>query len=669
MKRFFGLSAAIILSAVLLSPLPGGTPAESTVTSRPAQHTVTGEGQGRHGCSALIAGRGTTVDGSILFAKTEDDTPESIDFLWYIPRRSHEPGTVVKLQNGGTIPQVIETHAFFWDQCPGTAFSNNIVNEWGVSLGSDACPSREDPVEEVAKRGDIVEGGLAFELRIVLAERAKTAREAVELAAKLLDTYGYNASGRCLHIVGPKEAWQLQMVRGKQYVARRVRDDEVAITANTYTIREVDMNDSKNFVCSPRLIDYAIERGWYDPSSGEPFDFAAAYADPGAYDNPRNTDRTWGMARMLDNDFPVSYEEARTGVLPPAVRPDHKLTVGEVMKIFRDHYEGTVLDSTEGYRISPHRSPVRPICCDASHRTTIIQQRSWLPPEIGTIVWRALEPPCTTVFVPWYLGVTRIPAPFRAAPFRADTTLMARVDFHFDMPEETWRPSLESSGYLFKLLGNLIDGDYAKTIQFLRNVWDEFEAEEFAMQPAAEETALKLYKKDKTLALEFLTLYSNALAQKSLETARSLIDGIPRTAGTLTARGLFHFDADSLDAAIETFEHALSMAPDHADARRYLEWTRDQKRCEEDPVTVPSTVLERYAGDYGPRHVTLRDGSLYIRREEQPEFRLIPVSETTFSLDGYRKYRLRFVEGEDGAIEKIVVVYFDGRTDESMRDR
>ena len=669
MKRRLRFQAAIFSVVILALLLAAQTMARAGDSPERPAHIESYECQKRLGCSALIAGKSTTVDGSIIFAKTEDDTPESIDFLWWIPRRRHEPGSVVKLQNGGSVPQVAETYAFFWDQGPGTPFSNNVVNEWGVSLGSDACPSREDDVEEVAARGDIVDGGLAFELRIILAERAGTAREAVEIAAELLDTYGYNASGRCLHIVGPEEAWQLQMVRGKQYVARRVRDDEVAITANTYTIREVDMNDRENFICSPRLIDYAVERGWYDPAGGEPFDFAKAYADRGSYDNPRNTDRTWGMARLLDADFPVTYEEARTGTLPPAVKPDHKLTVADVMTIFRDHYEGTALDSTDGYRISPHRSPVRPICCDASHRTTVIQQRSWLPVEIGTIVWRALEPPCVTGFVPWYLGARRIPAAFQMAPLRADTARAARVDFHFDMPEETWELGLESSGMLFKLMGNLVDGDYAQTIGMVRKVWNEFEAEEFSLQPVVEEAALKLYETDKPLAMELLTLYTNALAEKSLETAGRLIDEMPLTAGTLTAYGQYYFDAGELDAAIERLEEALELAPDHADARFCLEWTRDQKRCEENPVSVPRETLEKYAGYYGPRRVTLRDGSLYYKRDDQQEYRLMPVSESVFAIDGYRKFRLRFVEGEDGAIEKVVGVYFDGRTDESMRDR
>ncbi len=666
MKRAFTFTLIVVLISILVSSGNAHASASAAVSRSPVPLDLRQEQ--RLGCSALIAGKNTTVDGSIIFAKTEDDTPDDIDFLWYIPRRRHEPGSRVKLQNGGAIPQVAETYAYFWDQNPGTPFSNNIVNEWGVSLGSDACPSREDPVEEVAARGDIVDGGLAFELRIVLAERARTAREAVEIAAKLLDSYGYNASGRCLHIVGPAEAWQLQMVRGKQYAARRVRDDEVAITANTYTIREIDMGDRENFICSPRLIDYATERGWYDPAGGEPFDFAAAYADRNAHTNPRNTDRTWGMARLLDADYPVTYEEARTGILPPAVKPDRKLTVKDVMEIFRDHYEGTALDSTNSYHISPHRSPVRPICCLASHRTTVIQQRSWLPPEIGTIVWRALEPPCMSGFVPWYLGAARIPDAFQMAPLRADTAQMARVDFHFNMPEETWQLGLESSGALFKLLMNLVDGDYAATSGMVRKAWDEFEAEEFAMQPAVEETALKLYEKDRPLAVEFLTLYTGALAEKSLATARTLIGDLPRTAGTLTAHGLYHFKTGSLDAAIEKFTEALVVKPDHADARWYLEWTRDQKRCEKDPPSVPRETLEKYSGDYGPRHVTLRDGSLYYTREERPGFRLIPINEYTFALEGFREFRLRFVAGADGAIEKVIGVYFEGRTDESVRE-
>lgn len=621
------------------------------------------------GCTALIAGKNTTADGSILFAKTEDDTPDDIDFLWYIPRRKHAPGSVVKLQNGGTIPQVEETYAFFWDQAPGTSFSNFYLNEWGVALGSNACASKEDAIEEVSARGDLVDGGLAFELRMILAERAKTAREAVEIAAELLDTYGYNASGRCLHIVGRDGAWQLQMVRGKQYVARRVQDDEVAIIANTYSIREVDMNDRDNFICSPRLIDYAVERGWYDSESGKPFDFAAVYADEEVHTGPYNTDRQWNMARLLDKDFPISWKKARTGVLPVSVKPDRKLTPGDLMAIFRDHYEGTALDESEKYRITPHRTEVRVICCDASHRTTIVQQRGWLPREIGTVVWRALEPPCTSVYVPWYLGVTRIPEVFQNAPVRADTTSKSWIDYQFKLPAETWDIGFDSSAGVFKLLGNLVDSNYKETIHVVRKVWDEFEAMEFELQPIVETTFLQLHEQDRSLAREYLTLYSNALALKSIEKANELIDQLPRTAESHVAFGLFYFSGGNLCESVTHLETALELKADDKEIKRQLTWVREVKEAEENPIKVPTKTLKKYEGDYGPRHFMLREGTLYYQREDRPEYRLIPLNDNTFSLGGYRSFRLRFVQGKNGKITKVIGLYFDGRTDESIRDQ
>jgi dipeptidase len=476
-----------------------------------------------HGCTALIAGRSTTADGSILFAKTEDDTEDDVDFLWHIPRRQHRPHAMVPLRLGGAVPQAAETYAYFWDQVPGADYSNFVVNEWGLAIGSNACPSREDSPEEVAARGDLVDGGIGFELRMILAERARTAREAVELAARLLDEYGYAASGRCLHIVGPQEAWQLQMVCGKQYVARRVKDNEVAIIANTYSIREVDTADARNFICSPRLVDYAIERGWYDPAGGKPFDFAAAYASPTARTNPRNTDRQWDLARLLDRTMRLSWREAREGRMPVAVEPDRKLTVKDIMAIFRDHFEGTPLDSTQNHALCPHRAPVRSICWATTHRATIVQQRKWLPPQVGTVIWRALEAPCTSGFVPWYLGVTRIPPAFQMAAVRADTTTRSRVDFHFDMPRGSVQGSAEPSGELFKRLGDLIDADYAHRSGTARQTWAAFEQQELALQPVIEKTALDLYKRDWGLAREYLTLYQNALATRSLELAHGLL--------------------------------------------------------------------------------------------------------------------------------------------------
>lgn len=488
------------------------------------------EAQISPGCTALIAGRGVTIDGSILFVKSEDDSPREVDYLWYIPRKTYNPGEVIKLQAGGTVPQVGETYAYFWDQCPGTSFSNQYLNEWGVAFGSNACASKEDSVEKVEGRGDLVKGGIGFSLRIILAERAKTAREAVLLAAKLIDQYGYSASGRCLNIAGPDEAWQLQMVRGKIYVARRVQDDEVAIMANTFSIRQVDMDDKENFICSPNLIEYAIKRGWYDPKSGEKFDFAKAYAPERHHKNHSNTHRAWNMARLLNKNFPISLKDAENGLMPVSVKPDRKLALKDVMAIFRNHYEGTELDKSGfaesgEYKNSPHKTPNN-ICNYGTHRTTVIQQRNWLPVEIGTVVWRALDQPCASVFVPWYLGATRIPDAFHKAPDSLYTTKRDLLDYQFNAPQETWKLDLESASGIFACLGGLVDNTYGRTIDYVQKVWSDFEEEEFSLQTTIEKSALELYEKDKKLAKDFINLYTESRALKSLEVAKRLVEKV-----------------------------------------------------------------------------------------------------------------------------------------------
>jgi len=497
MKRFAGILLLILLFCIL-TPRTGST------------------------CTTFIAGKGVTTDGSIIFAKTEDDYGVHTDFLWYIPPMEHEDDAMIKLVGGNRIPQAEKTFGYFWDQPPGTEYSNAVVNEWGLALGSDACPSREDSMEEVEHRGDLVKGGIGWRLRIVLAERCRTAREAVEMAAGLLDKYGYRGSGRTLNIVGREQAWILQMVRGRQYVARRVRDDEVIPLANTYTIHQVDMDDRDNFICSPRLIEYAEKRGWYNPDTDGEFDFARAYADPDAYTDPRNTRRQWLIARMVDSDFDLTVEEADAGKMPVSVKPDRKVSLRDAMEIMRSHYEGTGLDDSNGYERTPHRNSSRPICTYRTHRTTVIQQREDMPREIGTVIWRALFQPCSSGFIPWYLCATDIPQPFQATtPPDPEQGL---YNYHFNMPESVDRFDTGSASCLFGLMTGLVDVDYGNVIDYVRGRWDRFEDFQFDMQDPIEKTALKLYREDREAAVRYLSDYSRSRALKSLEVAESIVE-------------------------------------------------------------------------------------------------------------------------------------------------
>lgn len=566
-------------------------------------------------CTALIAGKGTTADGSLLFAKTEDDGVRTVDYLWFVERELHPPGDVVQLRAGGTVPQAPRTFAFLWDQPPKRPYSSFLVNEWGVAFGSNSCPSREDAVEIVEERGDLKDGGLEFMLRFILAQRARTAREAVDLAAGLLDEYGYRASGRSLAIVGPHEAWQLQMVRGKQYVARRVRDGEVALTANTYSIHSVDTTDGDNFVCSPRLIDYAVERGWYDPETDGPFDFAAAYASREARTHPANTHRVWGMVRRLAGDGLLSLDEAERGALPTSVAPNRTLTPIDIMDIMRDHYEGTEL-AVQGE--TPHRNRARTICTYKTHRTTVVQQRPWLPPDIGTVVWRALGPPCSSGFVPWYLGARDVPRAFRNAPESLSTTARGLLDFQFAPPEEVVELDRDSAACVFGLLGGLVDADYAVLHESVRRRWSSFERRAFEMLPTIDAAATELYRTDPVSARRFLSDHVGAMAGESLAIARRLVDAIEWNLwGTGLGNGL---------------------------------------RL---PVDVDPEVLRRYTGRYRvdgeePFRITLDGGKLWMILDTGIKLAITPLSETELFVRE-ADLEMRFLADEAGEVVTVVL--------------
>jgi tetratricopeptide (TPR) repeat protein len=192
------------------------------------------------------------------------------------------------------------------------------------------------------------------------------------------------------------------------------------------------------------------------------------------------------------------------------------------------------------------------------------------------------------------------------------------------------------------------------------------------MQPVIEESALKLCEKDKSLAKEFLTFYSNSQALKSLEVANNLINRLktyPQTSEACTEMGTFYFEYGNSKLALEQLEKALEMDPENASGKRCLKWVRDMSGAEDHPFELPVETLKKYVGDYGPRHITIRDNVLYYHRDGGSEFQLIPISKDAFALKGINYFQLHFESNEKGEIVKIIGLYLDGRKDESLKNK
>ncbi len=492
-----------------------------------------------HACSAVVAGKAATQDGSVLFGHNEDDSGRRVVNAWRVPGVRHEPGEMITLRGGGKVPQVRETYSYFWYQVNGLAYSDYYANEWGVHIASDACASREDQPERK-------QGGIGYMLRRIVAERAKSAREGVEIAGKLLDEWGYADLGRTYLICDANEGWVLAVVAGKHWVAQRVPDDGAVVVPNQYIIREVDFKDKKNFITSKSNIkDYAVKRGWYDPDSGKPFDFAYAYMRQHSENSQfmqRGYDtRQWYGHYLLTGDK-VSTEKARDNGLPFSVKPDRKLAVQDVQAILRSHFEGTQYGPAEKVNavmpenfqpdgkqgeavpvfvpVNPNFTSERTFCTLTTVLSTVAQLRSDMPVEIGSLLWVSFGRPDVNVFLPWYYGMTHVPSVYNNTP-GIDCPFMA-LAHHFDEAEGTYDFDADAAFWHLKELENVVDMHYYRAIEEVRPVWKEMEAQLFSMQPDIEKTALRLFSEKPGQAADFLTMYNALLTSKTMEKASVL---------------------------------------------------------------------------------------------------------------------------------------------------
>jgi dipeptidase len=445
------------------------------------------------GCYAVVVGKDASTDGAVLLGHNEQNYGQRYLNFRKIPRIEHKAGEMVKLLGGAEIPQVKETYAFLWSENPGLRYSDGYLNEWGVAVVSDGCPDREENLQKLKENGQLVKGGIGYMLRRLIAERAKIAREGVQIAGELIEQVGYPSS-RTLIIADPVEAWLLSMSRGKQWVAQRVPDDRVVLLPNVYIIGKVDLKDKSKFLCSPNLIEYAIKKGWYDPADGEGFDFSKAY---GQRQKRLLDERQWRGHCLVTNKDIAKEPDRR---LPFSVKPARKLSVKDIISILRYHGEGS-------------------LCNNATQEAAVFQLRQDMPVDIGCIYWRCSAEPCSSILTPWYCGITETPKEYYQD---VDVEKNLTLEWHFSESTDKFKPDARKAWWIFKGLQDEVNADYQSRIGIVRAVCDEYEDKVLAAQSAVEKKAIELYQNDKLAGRRYLTNYSIAVARGAMDKARKL---------------------------------------------------------------------------------------------------------------------------------------------------
>jgi len=432
------------------------------------------------GCFSIVVGKKASADGYVIVAHNEDDTAPQIVHHHKIPRRTHAPGEKVTLLNGGQLDQVEQTWAYIWSEMPGMHYSDSFINEWGVTVTSDNCPSRED-------RPEITDGGIGYMLRRLVAQRAKTARQGVLLAGSLVERFGH-------------------------WLAQRVNDNEVAMVANTYTVRRVDLSDKENFLASDDIIEYTKSRGWYDPDDG-PFDFAAVYANPASASHPSNLNRQRsGLGYVCAEPIPIDRQ------LPFSVVPRRKTNVAMMMQILRHDNRGKGVGPPSPADSGPEG--LCRICSGATQTSFVAQLRKDMPLDIGIVYWMCLAPPRTSFYLPYYFGLSDFPAGFRSKSPRPSMRLYngkVTRSFKADPLQAFWT---------FSNFYDKVDAASPEVIARVKARAEDIERKAFASQGRFEEVARQVYAKDKAAAAPILARYSNGLYRSSLAAMETIIRGM-----------------------------------------------------------------------------------------------------------------------------------------------
>ncbi|HOW45669.1 MAG TPA: C69 family dipeptidase [Candidatus Aminicenantes bacterium] len=487
-------------------------------------------------CTNYLVTRGASQDGSTFITYSADSHSLYGD-LNFIPAGEHIAGTWIDVFDGdsgkflGRIRQVPRT----W-QVVG------LINEHQVALGETTFGGREELMDPKA----VVDYGSLMNLAL---QRARTAREALQVMTSLVAEYGYASSGESFSISDPNEAWILEMIskgperKGAVWVARQVPDGYVCGHANQARIHQFPLQKANNFsdrkqttFHSPDVIAFAREKGYFKGSDAE-FSFAAAYCPPDFGGRRACDARVWQFFRRVTPDSKQmdAYEDwalgikADAAVMPLFVKPDRKLSLRDMMELMRDHFEGSPMDMTRDIGAGPFVLPYRwrPMSWkpdqDAKEeyffeRATSTQQtaysfvaqsRSWLPGAIGGIFWVGMDDTNSTVYAPMYCGIRQVPPSY------------AKRAGGFD------RFSWDSAFWVFNFVANWAYSRYCDMIQDIQAVQREIEGKYLAVQPEIEAAALELFKRSPELARERLTAYSvgegEALVRRWRELGERLI--------------------------------------------------------------------------------------------------------------------------------------------------
>jgi dipeptidase len=497
-----------------------------------AQNSDADSGRTGYGenCTTIMVGRRASTDGSVMTSHSCDGNYRT--WLEIYPHQKFQQGVMHPVYSGmlhteeswdmtkvttkGEIPEIPETYAFL-----NTAYP--CLNEKQLAIGETTIYGREELINA---------NGMFYieELEKIALQRCKTAREAVTLIGKLAEEYGYADLAECITLADPKEVWQMEIAgagKGKPsalWCAERIPDENIGICANIPRISVVDFKNHDYFMYSTDLQNVATNLGYWDGK--EPLKFWKVINGKKPF-----SIREFYVLSTLAPSLNLSFDAEE---LPFSVKPEKKQSPRDIMKFFRETYEGTQWDMTKNLLITVKekdkdgketekqvKTPVisnwmnndirtllngikpglverqRTIAIAGCSYSHVIQCRDWLPDEVGAIAWFSFDNPGESPRIPIFSGVLSLPNSFSVCGqprYRTDAALWS-----------------------FREANRLATVNWSKGRVLIESAVQEFEDKAFTELPSLEKKVVELVKDGKNEeARKFVTSYTNSFADATM---------------------------------------------------------------------------------------------------------------------------------------------------------
>jgi dipeptidase len=482
-----------------------------------------------YSCTNFLITKGASVDGS-TFISYAADSHVLYGELYHWAAAKYPKGTMLDVYEWdtgkylGQIEQAEETY--------------NVVgnmNEYQVAIGETTYGGRS----ELHHQHDAVidYGSMMY----IALQRSKTAREALKVMTELVDKYGYYSEGESISVADGNEVWIFEIIgkgegkKGAVWVARLIPDGYVCGHANQARIRTFPLADGEKSITfsqrdklnnpavecyySDDVISFAREMKYFDGEDKD-FSFSDTYA-PVDFGGARFCEvRVWSFFRSVKAGMDKYYDYASghnlKNRMPLWIKPDRKIAVEDVMDYMRDHLEGTPLDMTKDMGAGPFKNPYRwrPLTwkvdgvtyCNERATSTqqtgfvfVAQGRSWLPHEIGGIFWFGVDDAASTVFVPMYSSITKVPEAYAVG--------------NGDMMDFT----MDAAFWVFNMVSNFAYTRYNYIHPEIRAEQTKLEGEFLEEITKTDEEALAKYKSDKSAAIAYLTDFSDKAGNETVK--------------------------------------------------------------------------------------------------------------------------------------------------------